>query len=186
MRFALSHRAVLIIGAAAAIGALVELLAVNAATSGAAVADPERTPATTRPAVATLSTTNKYAGVSTLTPAAAALLMKLAHRTTDPAAANHLFASKSWYVAPPPPPPAPPAPAAAPTAPPFPYAFVGSYAPQGGNAVYFLVKNDRIYDVHPGDTLDGVYSFDGVENGQLRFTYKPLMILQTLPAGGNF
>lgn len=73
----------------------------------------------------------------------------------------------------------------APTAPAFPYAFVGSYAPQGADAVYFLVRDDRVYDAKPGDTLDGTYSFDRVENGQLVFTYKPLNIQQTLAAGGS-
>ncbi len=51
--------------------------------------------------------------------------------------------------------------------------------------MYFLVRDDRVYDAKPGDTLDGTYSFDRVENGQLVFTYKPLNIQQTLAAGGS-
>ena len=119
-----------------------------------------------------------------LTPAAAKLLFALAHRTSDASNADDLFAAKSWYVAPPPPPPAPVEAAAAPTAPPLPYVFVGSYT-EGDNAtVYFLTRGDRVYDVKPGATLDGIYSVDGVENGSLVFTYKPLNIRQTLAIGG--
>jgi hypothetical protein len=42
---------------------------------------------------------------------------------------NDLFASHSWYVAPPPPPP--PAAPVVPTAPPLPYTFLGSYVKSG-------------------------------------------------------
>ena len=71
------------------------------------------------------------------------------------------------------------------TAPPLPYSFVGSYAPKGGDEVFFFVRGDRIYDVKPGATLDGVYSFDGVEGGQLVFTYKPMNVRQNLALGGS-
>jgi hypothetical protein len=95
-----------------------------------------------------------------------------------------LFAMHSWHVIPvvpvPPPPPPP-----APTAPPFPYAFLGSYAPDGAPAVYFLSRQDRVIDAHVGDRLDGVYRFDGVENGQLVFVYLPLDVRQTLAAGAT-
>ncbi|MGH8263796.1 MAG: secretion system X translation initiation factor, partial [Steroidobacteraceae bacterium] len=93
--------------------------------------------------------------------------------------------AKSWYVPPPPPPPAPVEAPAAPAAPPLPYVFVGSYT-EGDNAtVYFLTRGDRVYDVKPGDTLDQIYSVDGVADGALLFTYKPLNIRQTLAIGGG-
>jgi len=119
-----------------------------------------------------------------LTPAAAKLLFALAHRTSDASNAGDLFAAKSWYVAPPAPPAAAPVAPAAPTAPPIPYAFVGSYTEGQQATVYFLTRGDRVYDVKPGDTIDGIYSVDGVENGSLVFTYKPLAIRQTLAIGG--
>jgi hypothetical protein len=119
-----------------------------------------------------------------LTPAAAKLLFALAHRTSDASNAGDLFTAKSWYVPPPPPPPAEPVAPAAPTAPPFPYVFVGSYTEGRQATVYFLTRGDRVYDVKPGDTLDGIYSVDGVENGSLVFTYKPLATRQTLSIGG--
>jgi len=96
---------------------------------------------------------------------------------------SHLFAPHSWYVAPPPPPPvaeeAPPAP----TAPPLPYTYVGSYAPSGERATYFLARGDRVVDAHVGDKLEGSLLFEKVEGGQLVFNYLPLNIRQTLPAG---
>jgi hypothetical protein len=97
-----------------------------------------------------------------------------------------LFSAHSWYVAPPPPPPAPPvaaAPPPAPTAPPLPFAFMGSYQPQGATATFFLTAGDRVYDVRVGDTLDNTYSVDGVKSGQLLLTYIPLKIQQSLAVG---
>ncbi len=93
-----------------------------------------------------------------------------------------LFAPHSWYVAPPPVAAVAEAPAA-PTAPPLPYAFVGSYTPAGERATYFLSRADRVIDAHIGDKLDGVLLFEKIEGGQLVFNYLPLNIRQTLPAG---
>ncbi len=103
-------------------------------------------------------------------------------RVVTPADAKALFAVHSWHVVPvvplPPPPPPP-----APTAPPFPFTFLGSYAPEGANVVYFLAKGDRVLDAHVGDRIDGVYQFESAEGGQLVFTYLPLGVRQTLAAG---
>ena len=112
-------------------------------------------------------------------------LMRLAHRVTSSKAVESLFRTQSWYVAPPPPPPAPvvvvkPPP---PTAPPLPFTVMGSYAHPGDATVYFLTRDDRVFDVHIGDTIDNIYSVDGVANGQLQFTYKPLNIQQSLSLG---
>lgn len=103
---------------------------------------------------------------------------KVASVSTD------LFRSHSWYVPPPPPPKAKAAPPPAPTAPPLPFAVMGSYATGGGKPVYFLVRGDRVYDAHVGDVIDNTYSVDGVSNGQLNFTYLPLKQRQSLPIGG--
>ena len=106
-------------------------------------------------------------------------------RIVKDTAAASLFSPHSWYVAPPPPPPAPVVyqPPPAPTAPPLPFAFMGSYRTQGGGAVYYLTAGDRVYDVKVGDTLDNTYSVDGVKSGQLLLTYMPLKIQQSIAVG---
>lgn len=116
-------------------------------------------------------------------------LQQLAHRVVDGSGAGALFAVHSWYVAPPAPPPPPPvvtAPVEAPkpVAPPMPFTYMGSYAPKGAQPVFFLTRNDRVYDVHVGDTLDNTYSVDSFTNGVLVFTYKPLNQKQQLITGG--
>ena len=135
-----------------------------------------------------MATTSGAAGPeSTLTANAAAFLTRLAHRTADSKASADLFATHSWYVAPPPPPPAPPAPPApppVPVAPPLPFTFLGSYAAEGDKPTYFLSRGDRIYDVKVGDSLDSEYSLDASEGSNLIFTYKPLKARQSLLAGG--
>jgi len=106
-------------------------------------------------------------------------------RIVKDTAAASLFSPQSWYVAPPPLPPAPVVyqPPPAPTAPPLPFAFMGSYRTQEGGAVYYLTAGDRVYDVKVGDTLDNTYSVDGVKSGQLLLTYMPLKIQQSIAVG---
>ena len=106
-------------------------------------------------------------------------------RVVKDTAAASLFSAHSWYVAPPPPPPVPVVyqPPPAPTAPPLPFAFMGSFRTDGGGAVYYLTAGDRVYDVKVGDTLDNTYSVDGVKSGQLLLTYMPLKIQQSLAVG---
>jgi hypothetical protein len=112
------------------------------------------------------------------------VLLALTHRTSDPAQAGELFSPHSWYSPPPPPPPAAPLPPAAPTAPPLPYTLLGSYTDSDNSTVYFVAREDRVYDVKPGDALDQTYSVAGVEDGKLIFLYKPLNVRQSLPIGG--
>jgi hypothetical protein len=104
-------------------------------------------------------------------------------RTAESTHARALFATHSWYVPPPPPPPVVPPPPPPPSAPPFPYTFVGSYAPLGQKPVYFLARADRVTDAHVGDRLDGVYEFESAGPDGLVFNYLPLNIRQTLPTG---
>jgi hypothetical protein len=118
-------------------------------------------------------------------------LLQLAHRVSRGDATGALFATHSWYVPPPPPPPpssattvqtlAPPAP----TAPPLPFSYMGTFTPDGATPVFFLMQGDRVYDVRIGETVDNIYSVDGLVNGQLQLTYKPLNIKQQLAVGGN-
>jgi hypothetical protein len=106
-------------------------------------------------------------------------------RVVAPTHAAALFAQHSWYVAPPPSPPPPPPPPPEPTAPPLPYTFVGSYAPQGEAPVFFLERGDRVLDAHVGDKLDGVYQFESANGDQLVFVYLPLNIRQNVAAKGT-
>ena len=125
--------------------------------------------------------------------AAEAQPARAARSTSNPAPARvvastqaaALFAPHSWYVAPPPPPPAPPPPPPEPAAPPFPFTFVGSFAPGGDQPVFFLAHGDRVIDAHVGDRLDGVYQFESAAGGQLVFVYLPLNLRQTLAAGAS-
>ena len=105
-------------------------------------------------------------------------------RVVPPTHATALFAQHSWYVVPPAPPPAPPPPPPVATAPPFPYTFVGSFAPDGDQPVYFLARGDRVVDARVGDRLDGVYQFESAAGGQLVFVYLPLNVRQNVAAGG--
>lgn len=104
-------------------------------------------------------------------------------RVADPSHSAALFAARSWFVPPPPPPAAAPAPPPEPTAPPLPYTFVGSYAPQGDAPVFFLARGDRVIDAHIGDRLDGIYQFESADASQLVFNYIPLNIRQSLAGG---
>ena len=56
--------------------------------------------------------------------------------------------------------------------------------PDGATPVFFLTQGDRVYDVHVGDELDKVYHVDGLNNGQLVFTYKPLNVQQSITITG--
>jgi len=100
-----------------------------------------------------------------------------------PRFAGALFAQHSWYVMPPAAPPPPPPPPPEPTAPPLPYAFVGSFAPGSDPPVYFLARGDRVIDARIGDRLDGVYQLESAAGGQLVFVYLPLNVRQNLAAG---
>jgi hypothetical protein len=104
-------------------------------------------------------------------------------RVVAPRFSTALFAQHSWFVLAPAPKPAPPPPPPEPTAPPFPYTFVGSFAPDGDPPVFFLARADRVIDAHVGDRLDGVYQFESAAGGQLVFVYLPLNVRQNLAAG---
>jgi len=102
------------------------------------------------------------------------------HKTVD------IFKGKSWYVAPPKPkavPPPPPPPPPPPTAPPMPYAYMGSYMGKDGHTIIFLTKGDQVYSVSPGDVLEGTYRVEGIASGQLVLIYLPLNIQQTISIG---
>jgi hypothetical protein len=176
MSTVLTPRRIVVFGA---IGAAAVLLSVFGSSSD------EPSAATVRPP-SERSVESRGAN-STLSANAAALLTRLAHRSTDDKTAPALFASRSWYVPPPPvaaPPAEPPAPPPPPTAPPLPFTFIGSYSVQGDQAVFFVARNDRIYDLKTGDAVDNDYTLVAVDASNMIFNYKPLNARQTLALGG--
>jgi|SRR6185437_6216283 len=110
---------------------------------------------------------------------------KTSERLVRDTVAASMFPVQSWYIAPPAPRPAPQVVQAPPppSAPPLPFAFMGSYKSQDGSPTFFLTVGDRVYDVKIGDTLDNTYSVDGVKSGQLLLTYMPLKIQQSMAVG---
>lgn len=101
-------------------------------------------------------------------------------RSARPGVSPALFTGHSWYVPPPPPPPVKAGPPPKPVAPPLPFTLLGSYEPAGGRATFYLVRGEQVFDVGVGDTLDGTYSVDAVQNEELLFTYLPLKQRQAL------
>lgn len=92
------------------------------------------------------------------------------------------FSVKSWQPPPPPPPPAlaTAAVVAAPIAPPLPFTYAGRLEVEPGRWVIYLVRGDQTFAVSKGDVFDGVYQFDGVEDGSLLIRYQPLSVTQKL------
>jgi hypothetical protein len=96
------------------------------------------------------------------------------------------FGVRSWMpAAPPPVAAAAPAPAPAPTAPPLPFTFAGKLEVAPGKWVVYLAKGEQSYAVSKGDTFDGNYRFEGIEDGKLVFVYLPLTTRQLLPIGAE-
>ena len=109
----------------------------------------------------------------------------LPERAAHSGVRSNLFAGHSWYTPPPPAPvqERPVQTARAPSAPPLPFDYIGRYEQEGEDTLYYLVKDDRVYDVKLGDVIDGTYSVEKVSNGQLVFTYLPLNTSQGLRLG---
>jgi len=67
-----------------------------------------------------------------------------------------------------------------PQAPPLPFAYLGKLI-DGEQTTVFLATRDRNYVVRPGDTLDGRYRVEELEEDGVGLTYLPLGTRQTLP-----
>lgn len=95
------------------------------------------------------------------------------------------FAQRSWDMAardearrnapPPPPPPAP-------KAPPLPYTYLGK-AIEGGKLTVFLSRGENTYIARAGDTLDGAYRVERLDDRAIVFRYLPLGQRQDLALG---
>jgi hypothetical protein len=101
-------------------------------------------------------------------------------RRAGGAPAGDPFQARSWE------PPLPVArralPPSPPQAPPLPFAYLGKLV-DGGQTTVFLATPDRNYIVRAGDTLDGRYRVEKIEEDRLALTYLPLDTQQTLPLG---
>jgi hypothetical protein len=106
-------------------------------------------------------------------------------RPQHEAAGADPFAQRNWDLAvraearrnaPPPSPPAP-------RAPPLPFKYLGQAVEQGKVTV-FLSRGDNTYIARPGDTLDGKYRVERVDERMVVFRYLPLGQRQQLALGG--
>lgn len=95
-----------------------------------------------------------------------------------------LFAPKTAMLAPPPPAavvtPPPRAPPEPPTAPPLPFRYFGKWI-DGEKTVVFLWRNNEGYSVAAGDTVDGTYRIESIDDSSVKFVYLPLGTPQSLP-----
>jgi len=110
--------------------------------------------------------------------AAPAVRLDQLERRTAAAPAGDPFQAHSWEPAlavvrrnlPPPPPQAPP----------LPFTYLGKMV-DGEETTVFLAASDRNYVARPGDTLDGRYRVEKIEEDGLALTYLPLGTKQVLP-----
>jgi hypothetical protein len=147
-------------------------------TVGLVLMGPDESPETA--AVATSVTRGQRAASGP--PLASGSLFELPERVADEHEVANAFAGHSWYVPPPPAPVVhrePPRP----VAPPLPFSFMGQYVESGGRPVYYLVRGDKVYDVHVGDMIETTYRVESGGADKLTFTYLPLDERQTLALG---
>jgi hypothetical protein len=87
-----------------------------------------------------------------------------------------LFASRSWYVAPPAPPPPKP------KAPPLPFTYAGRLIDDGRTTV-FLSRQGRNQLVNPGDLIENTWRVEAIGTTTMTLIYLPLNESQTLALG---
>jgi hypothetical protein len=107
----------------------------------------------------------------------------LPDRTSLSAQRGDLFGTHSWQ------PPAPkvdagPAALVAPAVPSMPYKFAGKLL-QDGKLQIFLSKGDAVVAIQEGDTLDGAYRVESIEEAQITLLYLPLKRKETIPVSSS-
>jgi len=112
------------------------------------------------------------------------LALDMLHRSGDAKLAKikDAFQVQSWYVPPPSPSALPAVPPPPPAPPPLPFTYMGQLL-DNGKLTVFLTRQDQNYAVKPGDTLDGTYRVDSIEQQRVVFTYLPLNQQQSLAIG---
>jgi hypothetical protein len=68
----------------------------------------------------------------------------------------------------------------APKVPPMPYRYAGKAVHEGQTKVY-LAKGERVFPIRTGDTLDGAYRVQAIENTRITLLYLPLGRKETIP-----
>ena len=114
------------------------------------------------------------------------LRVDLLNRAAQAGPQRDAFSARAWQPAPPPPPPAraePPPPPPPPAAPALPFTFMGKFEIPGDKTVYYLVEGDRLHTVTEGETIDGTYRIEAVNESRMDILYLPLSIVQTLALG---
>lgn len=100
-------------------------------------------------------------------------LDRLAERSTPKVGARRdaapLFAVQSWQ----PPPPPPVVEAVEPTPPPFPYVYLGGLSDDSGRTAFFT-RGDRVLPVRAGETVDGAFRVDHLDQTSMSLTYLPM------------
>lgn len=99
-------------------------------------------------------------------------------RPAMPEQVKDMFIAKSWYVPPPPPKIAP-----RPVAPPLSFRYIGKMTEEGNHSAVFLEKQNRIFIVRTGDSIDANYRVDEITPPLMTLTYLPLDIKQTVQIG---
>ena len=60
---------------------------------------------------------------------------------------------------------------------------MGKFEIPGDKTVYYLVEGDRLHTVTEGETIDGTYRIEAVNESRMDILYLPLSIVQTLALG---
>jgi hypothetical protein len=121
------------------------------------------------------STYRPRAVAAVLDAAFAPLVRAAAPEPTAPA--GNLFPQQTWT---PPPPPTAVKPVA--VAPPLPFTFAGRYT-DGDKITVYLMEGGQMHRVRQGETVNGNYRLDKIEQASISFTYLPLGTTQSLPTG---
>lgn len=92
------------------------------------------------------------------------------------AIANDLFPQQTWA------PPSPPVVPQTPSAPPLPFTFGGRYI-DGTHTTIFLVEGNQMHRVQQGETINGTYRVEKIEQSSITLIYLPLGTPQILSTG---
>lgn len=102
----------------------------------------------------------------------------------EPITPGTAFTPKSWFVAPPRPAPtseaAKEAPKPRPSAPPLPYAYIGTITLADGSEIMHFTKGTELRTAQLGQALDEQYRLEGRDGDSIVFTYLPLSQRQYL------
>lgn len=136
-----------------------------------------------QPAVTAVPPAAPQAAIASLSLHVERLARRAALPVPSDAAASEppLFAVQSWQP-PPAPPPAPAAPAE-PEAPPFPYAYMGGLSDDRGRTAFFN-RGDHVLGVRAGETIDGSFRVDQLDETSMTVTYVPLNKTAQVRLGG--